>query len=99
MTLTEFNSQNINQRAETLWSWGFLMVKKSMATRTSVLFAVNGFFAELVISKFDNRVITIKGFNVEDVPLDYFRMINHDSPFVAAARSNADLLQELVIAA
>jgi hypothetical protein len=99
MTLSEFNSQNLNQRAETLWSWGFLMVKKNMITRTSVLFAVNGFFAELVISKFDNRVMSIRGFSVEEVPLEYFRMINHDSPFVAAAKSNAELLSELVIAA
>src|SRR5687768_8898164 len=73
MTLREFNSKSIIEKADILWSWGYFMVKRSQGTKSISLFAVNGFFAELVMSKLDNRVLGINGYSVEEVPLDYFR--------------------------
>jgi hypothetical protein len=99
MKLSDFNSQSIAQRWETLMSWGYFMVKLDRDNATTVLYAVNGFFAELTIRKSDNKVLTINGSSLEDVPLDYFQQIDHCNPFIASAKPNAELMSELVLAA
>ena len=98
MTISEFNTQPLSKRWETLWSWGYLMVKRDQVACTAALFSVNGFFAVILLSKEENKVLSINAYRLEDLPVEYYQLINHDRPFVRAAKPKEALMEALCAA-
>jgi hypothetical protein len=62
MTLQEFNSQSLSTRSDLLYEWGFYISSHKGDGVNTVLYAINGFFAELTISLLNNNVLEIKAY-------------------------------------
>jgi hypothetical protein len=92
MKLSDFNSQHPAKRWETLWSWGYLMVKRDLGDRTAALFSVSGFFAVTILCKNDNSVIAVNAYRLEDLPMEYYQLINHDRPFMRTTQIDTNSL-------
>lgn len=84
MTLAEFNALDLDRRCDAIWEWGFYISQNKTDKLNKVLYSLNGFFAEMVLSLENNNIVDVVGFdktNKFGIP-GYF--IENDNPFVRA---------------
>jgi hypothetical protein len=95
MTLQEFNTLSLEHRCDAIYEWGFYLGKHKIENTNKVLYLMNGFFAEMIISLNDNKVLDITVFLDKD-------LINHpsyhaikNSPFFMATSVKPNVFFEL----
>jgi hypothetical protein len=82
MTLTEFNTQSLSLRTETVYEWGFFISSHKSAGINKVLYAVNGFFAEESIALATNKVVDVKAFSNKELSNQDLAAIRSKKPFL-----------------
>jgi hypothetical protein len=85
MTLSEFNTQSLNRRAETIWEWGYFISTHKRGGINTVLYSLNGFFAELLIRISDNKVLEIKSLTRTQIAEQYMDCIERKKSFLLAS--------------
>jgi hypothetical protein len=82
MTLDEFKTLDLERKCDAIWEWGFYVSRHKTEKVNKVLYSLNGFFAEMLISLEDNKVLDVtaseKPVNAEQI--GYF--IKNDNPFI-----------------
>jgi hypothetical protein len=99
MNLEKFNAQTLSEKYDSLCSWGFYMFRRSMGSTTVALFSVHSFFAEVIINTKDSTLIEVRPYSSEELPLEYYRQVNIDAPFVSVGTPTAQLIESLLEAA
>lgn len=61
MTLDFFNKLTLEQKAETVWEWGFFITNRKSGDDTVAVFLMSDFFVELHISSKSNETTEVKG--------------------------------------
>ena len=82
MTLAEFSELDMDHRCEAIWEWGFYISRNKTDKINKVLYSLNGFFAEMVLSLEDNKIIEVNAFDKLDNSIKPGYFIKNDNPFV-----------------
>ena len=67
MTLKEFIKLPLSAKSDLLYEWGYFISSDKTADTNTVLYAINGFFAEERISLSTYEVIDIKAYDYKDL--------------------------------
>lgn len=84
MTLAEFNALDLDKRCDAIWEWGFYVSQNKTAGLNKVLYSLNGFFAEMVLSLENNNILDVVAFDKIDTNGIPGYLIKNDNPFVRA---------------
>lgn len=82
MTLAEFRKLDLDHRCEAIWEWGFYISRNKTDKINKVLYSLNGFFTEMVLSIEDNKVIEVNAFEKLDQTVQPGYFIKNDNPFI-----------------
>jgi hypothetical protein len=82
MTLVEFRELDLDHRCEAIWEWGFYISRNKTDKINKVLYSLNGFFTEMVLSIEDNKVIEVNAFEKVDLTVQPGYFIKNDNPFI-----------------
>jgi hypothetical protein len=96
MKLRDFLAQPVCQRFDTVSEWGFYMLRKKIKGRTMMLFAVHGFFAEVLLDD-SGEMVAVNGYAFGEMPLEYYQMVDALNPFMKAAKPNSEILGGLEV--
>lgn len=61
MTLDYFNKLTLEQKAETVWEWGFFITNCKINDTTVAVFLMSDFFVEMYFSSKNNETTDVKG--------------------------------------
>ena len=59
MELEEFNTLDFDKRCDAVWEWGFYISRQKTNTINTVLYSLNGFYAEMIMRLSDNKIIDV----------------------------------------
>lgn len=85
MTLQEFNAQPLATRSDLLYEWGFFINSHKSDGFNTVLYAINGFFAEEKILMLTNTVIEIKAYTGKQLSRNNLETIRTNKSFLLLA--------------
>ena len=81
MTFSDFKNLNISQRCDAIWEWGFYVSKVKTEEFSKILYALNGYFAEMVIRTSDNEIVEVQPISNIDGHLNTYS-IEKGNPFL-----------------
>lgn len=84
MTFAEFAKLGTEQQMDAIWEWGFYVGKSGGEQFNTVLYAINGYFAEVQMDKTNNLVISILPHHLLSADLLKRYALNQSNPFVRA---------------
>lgn len=82
MTLEQFNSLDLDKRTEAVWEWGFYLSRDKNNSINKVLYSIHGFFAEMILSLEDNKILEVKGLRQPVNITDDGYFIKNKNPFL-----------------
>jgi hypothetical protein len=85
MRLQEFNSRPAAERYQKVYTSGSLLLRKDLPHQTVAVFAVDGFFAVLKVSRQGAVLLNVKGFEFSDLPAEFMPLLDPDNPLVKSA--------------
>lgn len=57
--MEEFNALDFDKRCDAVWEWGFYISRQKTNTINTVLYSLNGFYAEMIMRLADNKIIDV----------------------------------------
>jgi hypothetical protein len=99
MELTEFMAMSQANRYETIWEWGYFLFNRKRDGINTVVFFVNGYFAEMKMRIENGTIVSIMGFSIEAMPDEYHKLLPAENPFFASAVPHSEMLAPLTVAA
>lgn len=82
MTLSEFNSLELSQKADLVWEWGHYLASRKDNKYNVALFLTGNFFAQVYISTDKNTTEKIEGVAAENLPAEMKALLNYNDPFL-----------------
>lgn len=82
MNLKEFNELDFDKRCDAIWEWGFYISRQKTNTINTVLYSLNGFYAEMIMRLSDNKIIDVIAVDKIDKGEQTGYFIKWDNPFI-----------------
>jgi hypothetical protein len=84
MTSAEFNTLDLDQRCEAIWEWGFYVSRTKEGETTKVLYALNGFFVEMIFCQENSKILDVVLLDKIDIVKQPGYFLKNDNPFIKA---------------
>lgn len=81
MTRKEFNKLPIGRQSDIVWEWGYLITNHKSGNFNTIVFSVENFFVEASVFIPENRTVSIKALEKNEVNADCLKRIKEDKSF------------------
>ncbi len=82
MNLSEFNELDLDHRCDAIWEWGFYISRQKTNTINTVLYSLNGYYAEMIMRLSDNKIIDVIAVDKINSMDEAGYFIKKDNPFI-----------------